>query len=302
MRANGCSRVLVAVLLVLAAAGVAPRPQPSSSPAPLLTDPEAIFSAARKAWGSGAYPRYAQYAVVVAFTNGSDRRRRTWDTSEDLRDGVIYSRSFSREEAVHPFTPHGINIAIPFLNNLSKERQPDVIGQVEFAVDQDYGLAPGQRKFTPAQSAGAIGADSSHLAVIGRTSTTSREYDVTLVETLSDAQGPEYHLRLKPLRDPWHHRLRELWVDGTTMLPEEAVVEGIGNRAPLTKIDWRVEFTQVQGGTYIARETALGPLDYGDGGRLTGVSVSFEQLRLSSHPRSAAFGLGIVSGNPQSEP
>ncbi len=300
MRANASSRLLAAALLALASVGAAPAAAPTA--APVLTDPEAIFTAARKAWGSGAYPRYAQYAVVVAFTNSAHRRRRTWETSEDLRDGVVYSRSFSREELVHPFTPHGIDVVIPFVGDVSREKPVDVIGQVEFAVDQDYGLAPGQRTFTAARTARAVGGDGSRLAVIGRTGTMSRDYDVTLVETLSDAQGPEYHLALTPLRDAPHHRLRELWVDGATMLPEEAVVAGIGSRAPLTKVNWRVEFTRAQGGTYIARETALGPLDYGADGRLTDVSVSFEELALSSRPRSTDFGLGIVSGNPQSDP
>ncbi len=248
-------------LLAALTVGAAP-----PSPAPVLTDPEAIFGAARKAWGSGAYPRYAQYAVVLTFHNGARHVRRTWDTKEDLRDGTVYSRAFSREELVHPYTPHGVNVVIPFLGNLNKETHPDPVGQVEFAIDQDYGLAPGPRTFTAAKEGRAVGNDGSHLAVIGRTATISRDYAVTLLETLRDERGPEYHLALAPLRDPGRHRLRELWVDGATMLPEEAVVAGIGSRAPLTKVNWRIEFTQVQGGTYIARETALAPVDYGGTG------------------------------------
>jgi hypothetical protein len=296
MPAKGCLGAVAAALMLLTT-GAAPSPAPA-----VLTDAAAIFNAARKAWGSGAYPRYAQYAVVVSFQNGEQHVRRTWDTSEDLRGGVIYSRSFSREENANPFTPHGIDIVIPFAGAIDKEKRVDPLGQVEFAVDQDYGLAPGQRKFVPAQNAGQVGGDSSHLATIGRTATVSRDYAVTLLETRSDEKGPEYHLALTPLRDAWHHRLRELWVDGATMLPEEAVVEGIGDREPLTKVKWRVEFTQLQGGSYIARETALAPLDCGDDGSLTGVSVSFEELQLTSHPRGAGFGLGVVSGKPQSEP
>jgi hypothetical protein len=290
-------RALTAALLLLGAAGASPTPPAASAP---LSDPDAIFVAARKAWGSGAYPRYATYAVVVTFRNGSNVVRRTWDTTEDLRGGVVYSHTFSREELANPYTPHGINVQIPFVPDLNRERPTDPIGQVEFAVDQDFGLAPGTRKFSAAKFGTAVSGDSSHLPVIGRTATVNREYEVKLLETLTDAKGREYHLSLRPLRDPEHHRLRELWVDGTTMLPEEAIVAGIGSRPPLTKLKWRVEFAHIQGGTYIARETALEPVNYGDDGMLTECTVSFEELALTSRYQSAGF--GIVNGDPQSDP
>jgi hypothetical protein len=291
-------RALTAAFLLLGVAGASPAASPTS--APPLSDPDAIFVAARKAWGSGAYPRYAVYAVVVTFRNGTNVVRRTWETTEDLRGAIVYSHTFSREELANPYTPHGINIQIPLIPDLNREKPSDPVGQVEFAVDQDYGLAPGTRKFSAAKSGTAVSGDSSHLPVIGRTATVNRDYEVKLVETLTDAKGREYHLTLRPLRDPDHHRLRELWVDGTTMLPEEAVVAGIGSRPPLTKVNWRVEFAHVQGGTYIARETALGPVDYGEDGMLTECIISFEELTLTSRFQSSGF--GIVNGNPQSDP
>jgi hypothetical protein len=67
-------------------------------------------------------------------------------------------------------------------------------------------------------------------------------------------------------------------------------IAGIGSRPPLTKVSWRVEFTQVHGGTYVARETALEPVDYGRDGLLTGFTVSFEELALSSGYRSSGIG------------
>ena len=238
----------------------------ASSPrtaSPPLTDPDAIFVAARKAYASGAYPRYAVYAVVVSFQNGSSRVRRTWDTTEDLRDRIVDSHSFGRGEDV----PHGINVVVPFLGDVSRAKPSDPVGVVKLAVDEDYGLAPAGQEFGAAVD--------------------DRDYEVRLIETLIDTQGPEYHLVLRPLREPERHRLRELWVDGTTMLPEEAVVAGIGSRPPLTKVSWRVEFTQVHGGTYIARETALEPVDYGRDGLLTGVTVSFEDLSFSRDYRGS---------------
>jgi hypothetical protein len=232
-----------------------------------LTDPDAIFVAARKAWASGAYPRYAVYAVVVSFQNGANRVRRTWQTTEDLRERIVDLHSVGREQSAPP----GINVVVPFLGDVNRAKPTDPVGEVKLAADEDYGLAPGDEW--------------------SGTAINERDYEARLVETLTDAQGPEYHLALRPLREPEHHRLRELWVDGTTMRPEEAVVVGIGTRPPLTKVSWRVEFTQVQGGTYIARETALEPVDYGRDGLLTDFTVSFEQLTLSSGYQSS----GLVS-------
>ena len=253
MRAQVRSWLFAAALLT--AVTGASSPQTASPP---LTDPNAICGAARNAWASGTYPRYAMYAVVVSFQNGSNRVRRTWQTTEDLRERIVDLHSVGREHSAPP----GINVVVPFLGDVNRAKPNDPVGEVKLAADDDFGLAPGD------QGSGTAAND--------------RDYEVKPVETLTDAQGPEYHLLLRPLREPEHHRLRELWVDGTTMLPEEAVVVGIGSRPPLTKVNWRVEFTQVQGATYIARETALEPVDYGRDGILTDFTVAFEELALSA--------------------
>jgi hypothetical protein len=295
MRANGISRTIVTLLLIATSLGAAPTAAPDASP----PDPNAIFDNVRRAWGAGAYPRYATYVAVVSFRDAGKLVRRTWETTEDIRSGVVYSRAFSREEDGHPYTPHGVNINIPFLDHLSPEHQPDPIGHVAFAIDQDYGLAPGERKFASVSAASAIDAQRSALAVIGRTGTIARDYAVSLIETATDEQGIEYHLALQPLRDPAHHRLRELWVDANTWLPEEAIVEGIGNRAPLNAVRWRIEFRQTDGGTYIAQETALAPLQ-AKHARLLDATVTFAEVKLTSH--LTHFGLGFSKDVPLGEP
>jgi hypothetical protein len=293
MRSNAVRRVLAALVTVLAL-GAAPEPAAS----PSAPDANAIFDNARKAWASGAYPRYAEYLAVVSFHNGTHFIRRSWDTTEDIRTGYLYSHAFSREELAHPKTPHGINVNIPFLK-LNKEFVPDPIGQVAFAIDQDYGLAPGERRFTATSSSARLDAQRSALPIIGRTGTVARDYAVRLIETNTDAQGTEYHLGLEPLRDPIHHRLRELWVDGATWLPEEAIVDGISNGAELSKVRWRIEYRQIQGATYIARETALAPVDYFGRTVLRDITIAFDEVTLSSR---RSFGFGFSRGMPLSEP
>lgn len=296
MRANGAFRV-VATALTLATCAAATTP-PAAAPGP--SDPYAIFDASRKAWAAGAYSRYAEYVAVVSFHNGPKFVRRSWRTVEDIRHGYVYSGAFSREEQAHPYTPHGVVISIPFFGTLNKVEPADPIGQVAFAIDQDYGLAPSDRRLVSTNSLSTIDKQSSKLQVIGHTGTAVRDYDVSLIETTVDAQGPEYHLRLIALRDPDRHRLRELWVDGTTWLPEEAVVAGIGNHPPLTKVPWRIEYRQTQGATYIARETALADVDYGKAGMLHDVQIAFEEVDLRSFP--SPYGFGFSSSGQQGEP
>jgi hypothetical protein len=295
MRADEAFRIAAAFLAVTCLGAAAPEPLPAASP----PDAYAIFDSVRKTWGAGAYPRYAEYVAVVSFHNGPRLVRRSWETTEDLRTGYLYSHGFSREELANPKVPHGINVVVPFLGNLNKEPLPDPIGQVAFAIDQDYGLAPSARRFTATNTMSAIDAQRSALPVIGHTGTVARDYDVRLIEIVTDAQGAEYHLALTPLRDPARHRLRELWVDGATWAPEEAVVDGISSRPPLSKVLWRIEYRQSQGATYIAREIALAPVDYGAAGLLRDVTIAFEEVKLTSR---RSFGFGFSKGMPLTEP
>jgi hypothetical protein len=292
MPANRTLRVLATVVTLATCAAAAPPPDPS--------DPYAIFDASRKAWGAGAYPRYANYVAVVSFRNGAKSVRRTWDTTEDIRHGYVYSGAFSREEQANPYVPHGIAVSIPFVGEINKQQPTDPIGQVTFAIDQDYGLSPSGRRIVSTTSLSTLDRQSSKLPVIGRTGTVARDYDVSLIDTTVDAQGPEYHLRLTPLRDPDHNRLRELWVDAATWVPQEAIVAGIGNRPPLTKVLWRIEYRQTQGATYIARETALADVDYGKAGKLQDVQVAFEEVDLRSVqlPYRFGFSTSVEQGEP----
>jgi hypothetical protein len=292
MPANRTLRVLATVVTLATCAAASPPTAPS--------DPYAIFDASRKAWAAGAYPRYAEYLAVVSFRNGTKVVRRTWETTEDIRHGFVYSGAFSREEQANPYTPHGIEFSLPFFGTINKQQPDDPIGQVTFAIDQDYGLAPTGRRVVSTNSFNTLDQQSSNLPVIGHTGTVLRNYDVSLIETMTDAQGPEYHLRLTPLRDPYHYRLRELWVDGTTWLPEESIVAGIGSHPPLTKVLWRIEYRQTQGATYIARETALADVDYGKAGKLQDVQIAFEEVDLRSLPPPYRFGFSasVEQGEP----
>lgn len=305
---------MIPPVLVLAAlldaAPVAASPSAASPPA--LTAADALFAAARRARSESAYAHYAVYATVVSFRHGDRRVVATWDTVEDLRRRVVHAHSLRREEAANPHVPHGTNFGVaagpagpiygipPKGQIVSHEPTVDPIGQLSFAVDQDFGLALTAPPITASADMSQVASATSTLPVIGRTGTVARTYDVTDLGDVAENGVTLHHLGLRPLRDPHRYRLRELWLDAKTALPVRAVVAGVGNNWPLDAISWRVDFKQLEGGTYVARETALSPLDT-DGGRLDDVTITFAELRPTNR-LTPEESLGLSSSTGTTDP
>ncbi len=264
-------------------------------------DADALFLTARQARSQSAYPHYARYATVVRYRNGTRAMLRVWETTEDLRRRLVHARALSQQDGANPHVPHGINVrgsiaagiarpvppgamsgappSIGFSTTFNAERADDPIGQLTLAVDQDFGLAIDAVRISATVDMSAIAATATALPHIGRTGAVARTYDVTDLGDVTEDGVTLHHLGLRPLRDPYRYRLRELWLDAKTSLPTRAVVAGIGNRHPLDAVTWRVEFVQFEGGTYVARETALAPIDYGKAGMLYDVTITFAELR-----------------------
>ena len=268
----------------------------AASPSPTLTAADTTFAAARRARSESAYAHYAVYATVVTFRHDGHPVVSTWDTVEDMRRRLVHAHALAREEAAHPHVPHGTNFGVggfgpsgilppgvmpPKGKTINPEPTNDPIGQLSFAVDQDFGLALTAPPITASANMSDVASAVTTLPKIGRTGTVARTYDVTDLGDLSENGVALHHLRLRPLHDPRRYRLRELWLDAKSSLPVRAVVAGIGNRWPLDAIDWRVEFKQLEGGTYIARETALAPVP-SDRGRLDDVTITFADVRATN--------------------
>jgi hypothetical protein len=279
--------VIAAILAVaLGAALDTPAPAGGTSRA------EALFTAAREARTQSAYAHYTVYATVVRFRRGGRAASSTWDTVEDMRRRLVHAHGFSREENAHPHVPHGINIGIaggasgvlgpgemPSKGQVvNHEPSDDPIGELTFAIDQDFGLALNAPRIGSTPDMSEVSQTVATLPRIGRTGIIARTYDVTDLGDVVENGITLHHLGLRPLRDPRRYRLRALWTDAKTALPVRAIVAGVGNRTPLENVDWRVDFAQDQGGTYVAREAALGPLDV-DGVRLDDLTITFEERR-----------------------
>jgi len=280
------------------------------------TGADALFAATRQARTQSGYAHYSVYATVVRFRFGDQPMTSTWDTIEDMRRRLVRSHALSREEGEHPHVPHGINFGVsaevsppapaapgapntgapgPTISHtVNPEPSTDPIGELTFAVDQDFGLAFDAAPITATGDMSDVASSATVLPHIGSTGTIARTYEVTDLGDVADPAGMLHHLRLRPLRDPRRYRLRELWTDAKTSLPVRAVVAGIGNTAPLDAVDWRVEFIQLEGGTYVAREVALAPLET-DSGKLEDVTITFDELRPTNRLTGAeSIGLGEV--------
>jgi hypothetical protein len=264
--------------------------------------PAEIFRQAQTAWGGGFYPRFADYDVVVRYRNGAKVIQRTWITTEDIRHGTVTSRTFAREELSNPPAPTGINVAIPFFPG---HKDPEPVGQVAFAINQDFGLAPYRQRFAY-QPPFVMEEERNTLVVIGRTGTNRpRDYDVRLLGTDEDAGRSVLHLGLTPRNDPWRHRLRELSLDEATLHPIRAIVSGIGSRSPLTETPWVVTFREDGGAEYLSALTALKPVSYGGNGTMTDFTVEFTNVRLESRPAdelALTIAHGTAAQNVQTEP
>jgi hypothetical protein len=278
------------------------------------TAADALFAATREARTQSGYAHYSVYATVVHFTWGGKPMTSTWDTIEDMRRRLVHSHALSREEGEHPHVPTGINFGVgvsaasgtsappgapaspgPMITHtMNPEPSSDPIGEVSFAVDQDFGLAIDAQPITATDDMSDVASSATVLPHIGTTGTVVRNYAVTDLGDVPDPNGVLHHLRLRPLRDPRRFRLRELWTDAKTSLPVRAIVAGISNVAPLDAVDWRVDFIQLQGGTYVARESALAPLDT-DSGQLDDVTITFEEVRPTNRLTGAeSVGFGEI--------
>jgi hypothetical protein len=267
-----------------------------------------LFSRAIAVVENDARAPYATYTVVVTVTNDGHRTVSSWQTTEDIRHGIVLASSFSQEERANPTTPHGSNVvahrriwlsaprnlnpgfdpssSFTFKSNpVNPERTGDEVGPVALAVDQYFGLTR-PRVYRVANDERTVAAGENELTIIGRTSTSAARYRVSLLDTRDGIA----HLELTPLRDAYHNRLRALWVDIKTAYVREAIVQGVGDRPPFDGARWHVTFDRQQGATFLTEAHSIEPLTIGK--TKPQVNIAFENLSLLSlSPITATFGI-----------
>jgi hypothetical protein len=184
--------------LALAVALAGPQPSPTSSPTPerLLglirakfrshrpPPPYVVYTLERKQLTDQGYPDYAESYKEHIWLRSSDRA---------ALSRRIY-RSINRGELV---------FERPAFNE-DRDPGPPTADLFEPAPLKSHPLS-----FVPTPEP-----EESALPVIG-TVVTIGEFDYRV--TSQDVEGDEIHLTIEPTRDPDRNRLRELWVDKTTL-------------------------------------------------------------------------------------
>jgi hypothetical protein len=224
-----------------------------------LSDAYAIFQRARSAVTSAAYPRRLDYTIAITGFDGDRPRQNHYLASSDPYDGSIRLFPISAEELAQPAPiPHGVRVSISIgiyggAIVIPIGRPPptfDLIGPPLLAPTYMFGLNFSE----PAAVVGS--AESNALPTIAVVSTTTRDYEVALLDAPSLDGVSTYHLKLTPLRKPRDNRLRELWVGENDYLPRKAVVAGNFTSAPLVDVPWTIGFSLFNGAPVIADERA----------------------------------------------
>jgi hypothetical protein len=266
---------------------------PAGVRADTLTDPDAIFRAARKAWSFTAYPRYATYTIVTKFRNGNANVERHYEAIQDMRRDIVFAHTFSREEIADPSLPRGFDVRVGSVNGqggvkVGPDGNPDRIGPLALSVNYDFGVSLLPQK-TTVVSAGKDITYPPNVPIIGTTGQTTHDYTVRLIEMLDG--GKTYHLGLEPTHDAGRLRLRQMWVSAGTFLTRRILIAANFDDTPYTTVPWLVEFTHIGGADYITKETAEAPLDFDDNVSLPNLTIAFEDLKLlSALPQYGAVG------------
>ncbi|MDE2482309.1 MAG: hypothetical protein KGN02_08980 [bacterium] len=261
-------------------------------------DPYSIYAQARSAWRENRYPPQIAYDVAVAVTEGGKERVERYRSAYDARRGVVRVDPVSDYELAHPVKPTGVNLALLFLR-VGKPLPPvDFLGVPRLAPTYSFGMsgfvpAPSPTPFDSAALVREIRADfhdpnpreratptprASELPEIAFESASHHDYTVTLLGSDEVAGHACYHLRLRPMRDPRHLRLRELWVDQASFATWK-IVEALNfANGPGTTVPWTIRFADLGGAHYIAREDADAPIRAG-GEIYERAEVRFEHVR-----------------------
>lgn len=275
--------------------------QLGASPQDATADPYQIFALAKSHWAAQVYPSKMEYTLAVSVIENGEVKTERYQSGFDAANGRILVNSVSDYEKEHAYVaPGGIGFVSPFERFPLSNANVDYLGVPLLAPNFGFGLGTATRTVdgestpTPQEFVSQIRADfhdpapnrnaspspkpEPTLREIAVVSTRTRVYDIALagVESLNGFSA--YHLVLKPVRDPYRYRLRELWIDTGNYAPLKLVEQLNFVNGPGTTVPWSVTFVQVGGATYIARESALDPMQLHKH-RYSRAWIDFEHVR-----------------------
>jgi len=284
-----------------------------------LTDPYAIFAAARTHWETARYPSQLGYTVAITVRHNGAVSQAHYHSYYDSVENRVDVNAVSDEEIAHPYTPHGISVFFsPFGGHIplsAPENTFDFLGVPVLAPNYSFGIANFvphtseandpelvaeiRREFCDPMPSNRVSLDAG-LKTIASIEVVRRTYIIGLNGITKINGHADYDLALRPVSDAGRYRLRELWVNVQTFATDRLVSQGNFTEGGLTGVPWTVEFTQINGAPYVASESTAQSF------RLArraydSASIAFTALRPARAPaamRVAGFAVNRESGVP----
>lgn len=275
---------------------------------PAVQTPYAIYERAQEVWAEQRYPATVSYVVEVSAAKSGAPQQRHYNEYWSAGENRVYVKPpVSDEQLAHPYKPPpgvnfmGLNVGGPKEGTGVK----DFIGAPAIAPNYNFGIEPyvPPQDLPPAQLVAQIRKEyrdpspakvaaleqKSGLKTIAIVSASSRVYDISLVGIEADGTGRDYHLSLKPTRDPLKYRLRDLWIDTTTYQTRRARIGGNFTDDATERVPWMVRFAQIGGATYIAQEQAQAPIVGYRGVMYSSYTVSIQAVEPGALPPLAGY-------------
>jgi hypothetical protein len=240
---------------------------------PILKDPYAIFAAARTRWETARYPAQLSYTVAVTVVRrGIESEAHYHSYYNSVANGVTVA-GVSDEEVANPYTPHGIDTFLNLFGGRIPLSSPqhtfDYLGVPVLSPNYSFGIST----YTP-HNAGANEAElvaeirrefcdpppvdrpplDSGLKTIATVEVIRRSYIITLSGITPLNGHKDYDLVLRPIRDPGHYRLRQIWIDTQSFATDKLISQGNFSQGGMTGVPWTVLFQAIDGVQYIASE------------------------------------------------
>lgn len=269
---------------------------------PSGAQPYAIFARAQAYWESAAYPKELSYGVTVSVWDRGKISSAHYHSAYDARTNQVFVTAVSDEELAHPYTPRGINFTINVLNGKTPISAPqhsfDYLGVPVLAPNYSFGMRIGspsvqqrsdadlvqqvRREFHDPMPRGRKPQDT-QLKTIATVTTVSRNYVIALsgIEVIDGHN--DYHLLLRPVRDPQKYRLRDVWVDAVSFATDKLVTQGNFAYGGATDVPWTVSFKQIDRAPYIISESTKSAFSLVRH-HYDAASVTFEEVRGASPP------------------
>jgi hypothetical protein len=278
-------------------------------------DPYTVYAKARAVWEQARYPAYVSYTVNVRVRDAAGWKSNHYHLTYDSRRDTVIVNPVSDEELAHPHhVPPGLKTSFFGVPLGKPEARTDYLGVPQLAPNYSFGIA----KYTPPGELGGMALvqqiraefhdpaprpsnSPRGLKEIASVEAVAHDYNMQLaaIETLNG--HPDYHLLLQPVREPKRYRLRDMWIDERTYFTDRVRTDGNFVNGPGPGASWTIDFAQIAGAPYIAREFTQDVLNY-PGAAYSDASVSFEDVRASAPPAYANLQDYVNHGDSLSEP